>query len=470
MIKIYNTLTRAKEIFEPQEKGKVKMYVCGPTVYNYIHLGNARPLIVFDTIRRYLEYRGYEVIFVQNFTDVDDKIINRAKEESKKAEEIAEKFINEFFADSNALNVKKADINPKVTENIEEIISYIQQLIDNNMAYIANGSVYFRTKAFKDYGKLSNQSINDLLIGARIEVDEKKESPIDFVLWKKAKSGEIYWSSPFGDGRPGWHIECSVMANKYLGQTIDIHAGGADLIFPHHENELAQSECLSHEPLAKYWMHNGYINIDNEKMSKSIGNFFTVKELLKKYDGNILRLLILSVHYRSPINFSEEIVLQAKSSLERIKTAYTNIVYYLNNTEDLKHSSESTIIKLNEFEQRFVKEMDDDFNSANAISVIFDLIKYVNISLKNEQLGKNELVLFKELINKWLNILGIEMELELVGVIENNENSWIEEKIEERAEAKRNKNWLLADKIRESLNDAGLVIEDTPNGTRWKKK
>jgi len=468
MINIYNTLTRKKEKFVPLQEGTVNMYVCGPTVYNFIHLGNARPLVVFDTVHRFLESRDYRVKYVQNFTDVDDKIILRAKEEGITSKEVAEKYIEEFFLDADALNVKRADIYPKVTENIDEIISFIQQLVAKDLAYAAGGDVYFRSLRYQDYGKLSNQSLDDLIMGARVEVDEKKESLIDFVLWKKAKEGEVFWDSPFGPGRPGWHIECSVMANKFLGKTIDIHAGGADLIFPHHENELAQSESLNQQPFTKYWMHNGYINIDNEKMSKSLGNIFTVKELLQKYHGNVLRFLILSVHYRSPINFSEEVLIHAKNGLERIKNAYANILYRINSLDADQGADELIDKKISDFEQRFIAEMEDDFNTANAISVIFDLIKYTNVYLQRELVSQKALRAIADVLLNWLTILGLENDL---GENANKSaDAWIEKLIEERAAAKKNKDWQLADKLRDKLSEEGVILEDTPFGTRWRKK
>ncbi|OEF96397.1 cysteine--tRNA ligase [Vulcanibacillus modesticaldus] len=468
MIRIYNTLTRKKEEFKPILEGKVKMYVCGPTVYNFIHLGNARPLVVFDTVRRYLEYKGYEVTYVQNFTDVDDKIINKAKESGKEAKEISEKFIEEFFRDAEALGVKKADFHPKVTENMDDIIDFIKRLIDKDMAYVVDGDVYFKTEKFSDYGKLSNQSIEDLKVGVRIEVDEKKKNPLDFALWKNAKMGEVNWNSPFGQGRPGWHIECSTMSKKYLGETIDIHAGGADLIFPHHENEIAQSESLTNKPFAKYWMHNGYININNEKMSKSLGNVLMVRELISKYDPNILRFLILSVHYRNPINFSEELLEQSSNSLERIKKAHANMLYRLENLDyELKMETEMSQV-LNKLSERFEQEMDDDFNTANAITVIFDLIKQSNIYLQKERVSSQTISAMIDLLRTFLNILGLDKILRKERT--NTEDAWVEELIEERNMAKKNKNWARADEIRDYLKEHGIILEDTPQGVRWRRR
>lgn len=466
MIQLYNTLTRKKEPFQPITPGKVRMYVCGPTVYNYIHLGNARPIVVFDTVRRYLEYRGYEVTYVQNFTDVDDKIINKAKESGQSAGEIAEKYIEEYFYDAENLNVRRADIHPKVTENMQDIIQFVNKLIEKNAAYQVDGDVYFNTEKFKDYGKLSKQSIEDLQAGARVEVGEKKKNPLDFALWKTAKPQEVFWISPWGEGRPGWHIECSTMVNKYLGETIDIHAGGADLIFPHHENEIAQSESLTNKPFAKYWMHNGYITINNEKMSKSLGNVFTVRELIEKYDPKVIRFLILSVHYRNPINFSEELLLQSEKSLERIKTTYTNLVHRFKNADEgqLNRDIEGMI---DNFKTRFEEEMDDDFNTANAITVIFDYIKQINIYLQNEKVNKQTLSAMMDRLEMWLEILGLEKVLQ---VEENKDNQWIEEMVEERNQAKKNKDWHRADQIRDQLKEKGIILEDTPQGVRWRKK
>ena len=475
MIKIYNTLTRKKEDFKTIESGKVKMYVCGPTVYNYIHIGNARPLVFFDTVRRYLEFKGYEVNYVQNFTDIDDKIINKANDLDISAKEVADTFIEEFNRDIQALNLKKATYNPKVTENIVEIVDFVNELVDKGFAYQSEGDVYFKTKAFNDYGKLSKQSVDDLVAGARVEPGEKKANPLDFVLWKGAKPGEDHWQSPWGEGRPGWHIECSAMVKKYLGSTIDIHGGGADLVFPHHENEIAQSECLQHEPLANYWMHNGYINIDDQKMSKSIGNVLTVRDLVHEHGGDVLRYVILSVHYRNPFNFSDELIQQGKNSIERIKSFHNNLVHRLSSItgskgEAAKNDSDVLDIeKLHELEQSFYMEMDDDFNTANSITTIFELVRYGNLYLQKEVVSEHVLGEMKIKLEAWLQILGLEGLLATDNT-ENKNQSWIEELIEQRNNARTERNWAKADEIRDLLLDKGIIIEDTPQGVRWRKK
>lgn len=467
MIKIYDTLARKKVEFKPITEGKVKMYVCGPTVYNKIHLGNARPITVFDTVRRYLEFKGFEVQYVQNFTDVDDKIINKANETGRSAKEVSEEFIEQYFNDANALSVRKADVHPKVTENMDEIIEFIDHLVAKNSAYVVDGDVYFKTGSFQEYGKLSKQSLEDLLAGARIEVDEKKENPLDFALWKSAKPNEVFWISPWGEGRPGWHIECSSMVKKYLGETIDIHAGGADLIFPHHENEIAQSESLNNTTFANYWMHNGYITINNEKMSKSLGNVFTVSDFLEKFEPAVLRYLILSVHYRNPINFSEDLIEQSKNSIERIRTTYQNLLhrFEIAPENNIDKELEKTV---HELKERFENEMDDDFNTANAITVIFELIKKANIYLQSVQGSKEDFLLLIRTLDKWLEILGLEG-IKASDSVQNVEE-WVEELIKERTIAKQQKNWAKADEIREQLNEAGIILEDTPQGVRWRKK
>ena len=380
-IQIYNTLTRKKEPFIPQVEGKVSMYVCGPTVYNYIHIGNARPVIVFDTVRKYLEYRGYDVKFVSNFTDVDDKIIAAANELGEDTSELTERFINAYFEDVSALGCSEADVHPRVTNHIDDIIEFIQVLIDKDFAYESQGDVYYRTTKFDGYGKLSKQSTDELIVGARVEQGEKKDNPLDFVLWKAAKENEISWKSPWGEGRPGWHIECSAMARVHLGDTIDIHGGGQDLTFPHHENEIAQSEAMTGKPFAKYWMHNGYINIDNEKMSKSLNNFVTVNEIRKQVDPKVLRFFMLSVHYRNPINFSEELVENAANGLERITTAYNNVEHRLENSADLGDQKDIWMNKIDECKKEFTVAMDDDFNTANGIAAIFELVRLANVYL-----------------------------------------------------------------------------------------
>lgn len=469
MISIYNTITNKKEEFTPIEKKSVKMYVCGPTVYNYIHIGNARPLIVFDVVRNYLEYKGYEVNYIQNITDVDDKIINKAIELGESAEAISEKFIAEFFKDFDSLGLRRANLYPKVTENLEDIIEFINLLVEKEMAYFVEGNVYFRTEKFTEYGKLSNQSLKDLKIGSRIDIDEKKENPADFALWKKAKPKEIYWESPWGKGRPGWHIECSALAKKFLGETIDIHGGGVDLIFPHHENEIAQTESLTNKPFAKYWMHNGHLTINDEKMSKSLGNTLTVRELLNEYDSITLKFALLSVHYRSPLNFSELLIEQTVNGIERIKSSYTNLIYRLGNAENELISDEEMLLKVDELYLRFEKEMNDDFNTANSITVVFDAIKMVNIYLNEENVSKKALNSMIELIKVILGVLGLGdliIEKKAVG----NEDQWIEDLIEERNIAKRNKNWIVADDIRNKLKENGVILEDTSQGVRWKRK
>lgn len=463
-IKIYNTLTREKEEFKPIEEGKVKMYVCGPTVYNYIHIGNARPAIVFDTVRRYLEYKGYDVDYVLNFTDVDDKIINASKETGEDVKTLTNRFIDAYLEDVSALGVQKATHHPRVTETMDEIIEFIQGLIDKGYAYEVDGDVYFKPRAFEEYGKLSHQSIDELRAGARIQVGEKKEDPLDFALWKKAKEGEIAWDSPWGEGRPGWHIECSAMAKKYLGETIDIHAGGQDLTFPHHENEIAQSESLNEKPFANYWMHNGYINIDNEKMSKSLGNFVLARDLIEQHDPQVLRFFMLSVHYRNPINFTDELLESAKNSLDRIKTAYHNLEHRKKASLNLVEDNDEWLEKINQAITDFEKEMDDDFNTANAITVLFNLAKEANVYVEREQTHTHVIDAFQETIKKLLGVLGIEIETEAELLDEE-----IEALIEERNEARKNKDFKRADEIRDLLKEKSIILEDTPQGVRWKR-
>ncbi|RDY68072.1 cysteine--tRNA ligase [Halobacillus trueperi] len=463
-INIYNTLTRKKEPFQPLEEGKVKMYVCGPTVYNYIHIGNARPAIVFDTVRRYFEYRGYDVHYVLNFTDVDDKLIKAANEMGEGVTDIANRFITAYKEDVGALGVKEAVDHPRVTENMDEIISFIQGLIDKGFAYEAGGDVYFRTRSFDQYGKLSHQSIDELRSGSRIEVGDKKEDPLDFTLWKDAKEGEITWDSPWGSGRPGWHIECSAMAKKYLGETIDIHAGGQDLTFPHHENEIAQSEAHNGESFARYWMHNGYINIDNEKMSKSLGNFILAHDLVKKHDPQVIRFFMLSVQYRHPINFSDELLKGAKSSFDRIKNAYENIQHRKESTMSLEDDQGGWLDKVAGFKEQFIKEMDDDFNTANAISVLFDLTKAANLYLQEDQTHEKVLTAFQELFEELTGVLGIQLQAheELL-------DEEVDALIEERKQARKNRDFARADQIRDELKDRNIILEDTSQGTRWKR-
>ncbi|SHH44047.1 cysteine--tRNA ligase [Tepidibacter thalassicus] len=463
-MKLYNTLTRKKEEFVPLEEGKVKMYVCGPTVYNYFHIGNARPFIIFDTLRRYLEYRGYEVTYVQNFTDVDDKIINKANEEGISAEELADKYINEYFKDADALGIKRATIHPRVTENIKDIIEFIKDLENKGYAYVVDGDVYFDTKKFKSYGKLSKQSIEDLEAGARIEVNEKKKNPMDFALWKAKKEGEPGWDSPWGEGRPGWHIECSVMSNRYLGETIDIHAGGQDLTFPHHENEIAQSEARSGKVFSRYWLHNGYINVNNEKMSKSKGNFFTVRDISKQFDLEVVRFFMLSAHYKNPVNFSDEMLKQAQSGLERLYNTRGKLEFLLENLSgNLKDEEKNILDKLSYYKQKFIESMDDDINTADAISVIFELAKFINSNVSEE----SSLEFSKKCYDLFIELTGV---LNIVNKKrEENLDEEIQKLIDERTKAKKEKNYQLADEIRQRLLDMGIVLEDTRQGTKWRR-
>ncbi|UOE94231.1 cysteine--tRNA ligase [Alkalihalobacillus sp. LMS39] len=463
-IYMYNTLTRKKEKFVPIEQGKVKMYVCGPTVYNYIHIGNARPAIIFDVVRRYLEYRGYDVTFISNFTDVDDKLIKAANELGEDVLTIANRFIEAYHEDTCALGVKTADHHPRVTETMDEIIEFIKQLIDKGFAYEVEGDVYYKTRAFKQYGKLSDQSIEDLQSGARIEIGQRKQDPLDFALWKSAKENEIAWESPWGLGRPGWHIECSAMVKKYLGETIDIHAGGQDLAFPHHENEIAQSEALTGKTMANYWLHNGYIKIDNEKMSKSLGNFVLVHDIIQQHSPDVVRFFMLTAHYRSPINFSEELLISAKSSLDRLKTTFTNVKHRLSESADLAVEKENWLEKGEELKARFIKEMDDDFNTANAITVMFDTAKEANVYLREQQTSKDVLQSFLSLLEEMGSVLGFSLEEQTELLDEE-----IESLIEERNQARKDKNFELADKIRDQLKEQGIVLEDTAQGVRWKR-
>lgn len=463
-IQLYNTLTRKKEPFVPLEEGKVKMYVCGPTVYNYIHIGNARPVIVFDTVRRYLEYSGYEVTYVSNFTDVDDKIIKTANELGEEIGELTNRFIEAYFEDVGALGCRKADAHPRVTEHIADIIDFVNVLIEKGYAYESQGDVYYRTRNFDEYGKLSHQSIDELKVGARIEEGEKKENPLDFALWKAAKEGEISWDSPWGPGRPGWHIECSVMARAHLGDTMDIHAGGQDLTFPHHENEIAQSEAMTGKPFARYWMHNGYINIDNEKMSKSLGNFVLVHDIRKQIDPKVLRFFMLSVHYRHPINFSQELVESAANGLERIETVYNNLTHRLSASANLGDQKDIWMYKIEDTVTAFKEAMDDDFNTANAISAIFDLTKLANLYLLEKNTEQSVLQAFIETIEQLMGVLGISL-VEPDEIVDDT----IEALIEERLAARRNRDFKRADEIRDQLKEQGIILEDTAQGTRWKR-
>ncbi|WP_103896388.1 cysteine--tRNA ligase [Caloramator fervidus] len=464
-MKIYNTMTRQKEEFKPINEGEVKMYACGPTVYNYFHIGNARTFIVFDTVRRYLEYRGYKVKFIQNFTDIDDKMIKKANEEGVTVKDIAEKYIQEYYKDADNLKIKRATQNPRATEYINEIIEFVKDLVDKGYAYVVDGDVYFDTTKFKEYGKLSHQSIEDLEAGARIEVDERKRNPMDFALWKAKKEGEPAWDSPWGPGRPGWHIECSTMACTLLGETIDIHGGGADLIFPHHENEIAQSEARNGKPFANYWMHVAYLNVNNQKMSKSLNNFFTAREILEKYDAEVIRLFMLSGHYRNPINFSLDLLDQAKSALERLYNAVAHLEHVIEVSEDreLKDEEVEFYNRLDSFKEKYIEAMDDDFNTADAISIIFDLVREVNTNIKEtsaKKLAQKALNLIRELGGP----LGILEKSTKVSLDEE-----IERLIEERQKARKEKNYALADKIREQLKEMGIILEDTPQGVRWRR-
>ena len=477
-MKLYNTMTNKIEEFKTIEENKVKMYVCGPTVYNYIHLGNARPIVVFDTLARYFKYKGMEVNYVQNFTDVDDKIINKSIEEGISASEVSEKYIKCFFEDINRLNILESVKRPKVTENMAEIIEIIQKLIDNGFAYEKDGDVYFEVKKYKDYGKLSNQKIEELELGARIDVSEIKKNPVDFALWKKKKDGEPFWDSPWGQGRPGWHIECSAMAKKYLGDTFDIHGGGQDLVFPHHENEIAQSKCAYHGNFANYWLHNGFIQINGDKMSKSLGNFFLLREILEKFSGNVVRLFILSTHYRKPINFSFDNIEDTKKALQNIVKSmnkFENIVekYKNEKIENIKNSEFSQ--KIDEFDKKFEDAMDEDMNTPQALATIFDQIRETNkfISVNKDELSKiySEIEKsYESLKRKIGNVFGIEIEMENSAKEEDGENMELTKKLIElliklRSEARSEKNFKLSDEIRDELKVLGVEIKDNRDGT-----
>ena len=463
-MKLYNTLTKQKEEFVPVQEGKVGIYVCGPTVYNFIHIGNARPMVVFDTVRRYFEYKGYDVNYVSNFTDVDDKIIKKAIEEGVDASEVSERFIKECKKDMEGLNVKPATHHPKATEEIDGMIKMIEQLIDNGYAYEKDGTVYFRTRKFADYGQLSKKNLDDMQAGIRIAVSDDKEDSMDFVLWKPKKEGEPSWPSPWGDGRPGWHIECSVMSKKYIGDTIDIHAGGEDLIFPHHENEIAQSEACNGEKFAKYWMHNAFLNIDNKKMSKSAGNFFTVREISEKYSLQVIRFFMLSAHYRSPLNFSDTLVEASKNGLERILTAVDNLRSLLKEErpQEMTEKDRENVKEADALVGKFEASMEDDFNTADAISAIFELVKLANVTAAEGSLDYVQYLL--DTIVKLCDILGIitEKEEELL-------DADIEALIEERQAARKAKNFALADEIRDTLAAQGIILEDTRAGVKWKR-
>lgn len=466
-MRIFNTLTRKKEELIPIEEGKYKIYACGPTVYNYIHIGNARPLCVFDVLRRYLEYRGNEVRFVQNFTDIDDKIIRRANDEGLTFSEISEKYIEEFWVDAKGMNVREATVHPKATENIDEIINIVSTLIDKGYAYAVDGDVYFSTKKFGGYGKLSHQPLEDLEAGARINVGEKKKEPMDFALWKAAKPGEPYWESPWGHGRPGWHIECSAMVHRYLGNTIDIHCGGQDLIFPHHENEIAQSECCNGAAFSHYWMHNGFITVDNEKMSKSLGNFFTVRDVAEKYGYEPIRYLMISCQYRSPINYSFDAIEQCKASLTRLYTCRDNLDFALKNASDETGADDTEIIAVIDAKrEKFISAMDDDLNTGEALGAIFELVKEINTRLIDKVSSKAVVEHAIKTFDDLTGVLGL--------LYERKEEKSLDEKVEEminaRNEARKNKNWAEADRIRDELKAQGIILEDTPQGVKWHRE
>ncbi len=467
-MKIYNTLTRKKEEFVPINEGKAGIYVCGPTVYDYIHIGNARPMIVFDTLRRYLEYRGYEVNYVSNFTDVDDKIIKRANEEGVDSKVISERYIEECKKDMKALNVREATVHPKATEEIPDMIKMIEELINKDYAYEVNGTVYFRTRKFRGYGKLSGKNIDDLRSGNRsllVSGEDEKEDPLDFVLWKPKKEGEPSWESPWGDGRPGWHLECSVMSKKYIGDVIDIHAGGEDLIFPHHENEIAQSEAANDTEFARYWMHNAFLKINNEKMSKSLGNFFTVREIGEKYDLQVIRFFMLNAHYRSPLNFSADLVEASKNGLDRIKTSAEKLQEMIsaNKSAEMKEDEKNLVEKLPEYTEKFNAAMDDDFNTADAIAVIFELVKFINTETNEESSVEFAEKLYN-VLETLCNVLGIEIKTE-----KELPDAEIQALIDERQAARKNKDFKRADEIRNMLLDKGIILEDTREGVRWKR-
>lgn len=465
-MKIYNTLANKKEELKTIEEGLVKIYACGPTVYNLIHIGNARPVCVFDVLRRYLEYRGNKVEFAQNFTDIDDKIINRANDENTRYDVIAEKYIDEYKADAKGLNIRPATYHPKATENIDEIIDIIATLVDKGYAYEVDGDVYFSPGKFDEYGKLSNQPLEDLESGARIMVGEIKREPMDFALWKSGKPGEPVWDSPWGKGRPGWHIECSAMVRRYLGTTIDIHCGGQDLIFPHHENEIAQSECCNNAPFANYWMHNGYINVDNKKMSKSLDNFFTVRDVAEKYGYEPIRYLMISAHYRSPINYSVEMIEQSKSSLERLYNARENLEFYLENAEDATQEVDEKVYSLlEERKSRFIEAMDDDLNTADALAAVFELVRDIFAIVIEEKASKEAANKTLDVFDELVDVLGL-----LYNKRDKSLDAEVEELIKNRNEARKAKDWAKADAIRDELKNMGIVIEDTPQGVKWHRE
>ncbi len=467
-MKIFNTLTRQKDEFIPQVEGEVKMYACGPTVYNFIHIGNARPLIVFDTLRRYFEWRGYKVNFVQNFTDIDDKIIKRANEEGTDYKTVSEKYIEEYKTDAKGLGVREATTHPKATENMDEIIAIIEKLIENGHAYESGGDVYFSTRSFSEYGKLSHSPLEDLLEGASNRTDDTglKKEGADFALWKSSKPGEPYWESPWGQGRPGWHIECSAMSRRYLGETLDIHCGGQDLIFPHHENEIAQSECCNGKTFSRYWMHNGFITVDNEKMSKSLGNFFTVRDVAEQFGYEPIRMMMLGCHYRSPLNYSFDVINQSKAALQRLYTCRDNLDFVLSNAEiDAADGDDALLEKLSAYREKFTEAMEDDFNTAGALSVVFDLVREVNTccavgSGASKKLCEGAKALFTELTD----VLGL-----LYVTQDNSVDAEIEQLIEQRQAARKERNFAEADRIRDLLKEQGIILEDTPQGVKWKR-
>ncbi len=465
MIQLYNTLTAKKEPFVPIEEGKVRMYACGPTVYNFFHVGNARCFVLFDMLRRYFEYRGYEVKFVQNFTDIDDKVIRRANEEGVGYSDIAARYIKEYFTDAQGLGIRPATVHPLATDNIDMIQKIVATLVERGYAYPKNGDVYFRTRRFHDYGKLSGQAIEDLESGARIDVNDQKEDPLDFALWKAAKPGEPAWPSPWGDGRPGWHIECSAMVKRYLGDTIDIHCGGQDLIFPHHENEIAQSECCNGSGFAHYWMHNGYINVDNRKMSKSLGNFFTVREIAEKYGYLPIRYFILSSHYRSPINFSQEVIEQAASALERIFNCADALEFYIGNVpeEAIRPEEEELVASFGACRDALIEAMDDDFNTGAGVAAIFDLVSLLNKAIGTGTLSRGAAVAGQAIFCELIELFGfVKPKRQDDGL-----TAYIEEQIAARSAAKKAKNYAEADRIRAELLSRGVVLQDTPQGTKY---
>ena len=464
-MKIYNSLTRKKEEFVPITPGEIKMYVCGPTVYNYFHIGNGRTFIIFDTIRRYFEYRGYKVQYVQNFTDIDDKMIKKALEDETTVKAVGDRYIDEYYKDADGLNIKRATVNPRATEYVEDMINFISGLIEKGYAYEVEGDVYFRTKKFETYGRLLGQNLDDLQAGARINIDERKEDSMDFALWKSKKPGEPAWESPWGMGRPGWHIECSCMAKKILGDTIDIHAGGMDLLFPHHDNEIAQSEALTGKTFANYWIHGAFLNIDNQKMSKSLNNFFTAREILKDFNSDIVRFLMLSGHYRVQINFGNELLESAKSSVERLYNAIGNLENLIDEVSKatMDDKEKEYLESLDVHRQKFIEKMDDDFNTADGITAIFDLVRDINLNVSID--SSRELC---EEVLKLIRELG-----EPLGILQGSTKASIEDEIEElikkRQEARKNRDFALADKIRDDLKSRNIILEDTPQGVRWKK-